>query len=61
VVFRELSPAKLLDDYHPAMIVGVVVEQLELETIYAAYKDEGNIAYHPMMILKDLLELLLFK
>jgi transposase len=44
----------LLEEDHPARIVDAVVERLDLEQIYASYKEEGKPAYHPKMMLKVL-------
>ena len=54
-VYRQLVPAQLLEDDHPARIVSAVVEMLDLERVYAWYKDEGKPAYHLRMMLKMLL------
>ena len=53
-VMRQLVPAQLLEEDHPARIVDAVVERLDLEQIYACYKEEGKPAYHPKMMLKVL-------
>jgi transposase len=53
-VFRQLVPELLLEDDHPARIVNSVVEMLNLEQVYAWYKEEGKPAYHPQMMLKVL-------
>jgi transposase len=53
-VFRQLVPNELLEDDHPARIVDAVVERLDLTKVYAFYKEEGNTAYHPKMMLKVL-------
>ena len=53
-VYRQLVPALLLEDDHPARIVNAVVERLDLELVYAWYKEEGKPAYHPQMMLKVL-------
>ena len=53
-VYRQLVPAELLEEEHPARIVDAVVERLNLERICAWYKEEGKPAYHPMMMLKVL-------
>lgn len=53
-VFRQLVPAQLLEEDHPARIVNAVVEMLDLDRIYAGYKEEGKPAYHPQMMLKVL-------
>jgi len=51
---RQLVPAQLLEEDHPARIVDAVVERLDLEPIYASYKEEGKPAYHPKMMVKVL-------
>ena len=53
-VYRQLVPALLLEDDHPARIVDAVVEKLNLDRVYAWYKEEGKPAYHPQMMLKVL-------
>ncbi|OHD14896.1 MAG: hypothetical protein A2Y38_14255 [Spirochaetes bacterium GWB1_59_5] len=53
-VYRQLVPAQLLEDNHPARIVDIVVERLNLDHVYAWYKNEGKPAYHPKMMLKVL-------
>jgi hypothetical protein len=50
-VYRQLVPAQLLEDDHPARIVSAVVEMLDLERVYAWYKDEGKPAYHPRIVM----------
>lgn len=54
VVFRQLVPAELLEEEHPARIVDAVVEMLNLDQVYAVYKEEGKPAFHPKMMLKVL-------
>lgn len=53
-VYRQLVPSQLLEDDHPARVVNAVVEMLNLERVYAWYKEEGKPAYHPLMMLKVL-------
>ncbi len=53
-VFRQLVPERLLGEHHPARIVDLVVERLDLSSVYAVYGEEGNVAYHPKMMLKVL-------
>jgi transposase len=43
---------KLLENDHPARIVNLVVEKLDLRGLYKKYADEGNPAYNPKMMLK---------
>ena len=51
-VFRQLVPALLLEDDHPARIVNAVVEMLDLERVYAWYKEEGKPAYHVLWLFR---------
>ncbi len=53
-VLRQLVPTQLLEEDHPARVVKAVVEKLNLDSIYASYKEEGKPAYHPQMMLKVL-------
>lgn len=53
-IFRTIIPNDLLEEKHPARIIDKVIENLNLERIYAFYSDEGNTAYHPLMMLKVL-------
>ena len=53
-IFRTIIPDKLLEAAHPARIIDKVVEMLDLQKLYAYYKEEGNPSYHPKMMLKVL-------
>jgi transposase len=53
-IFRTIIPDKLLEAEHPARIIDKVVEMLDLNKLYAYYKEEGNPPYHPKMMLKVL-------
>ena len=53
-MFLTLVPDELLESEHPARIVDVVVENLNLDEIYAYYSEVGNEAYHPKMMMKIL-------
>jgi transposase len=53
-VFRQFVPERLLEEQHPARIVDLVVERLDLNSVYAVYGEEGNVAYHAKMMLKVL-------
>lgn len=53
-VFRPIVPDDLLEPEHPARVIDRVVELLDLEIIYDEYKEEGNLPYHPKMMLKVL-------
>jgi transposase len=52
--FRQFIPEELLEEHHPARIVDLVVERLDLGSLYQVYVEEGNVAYHPKMMLKVL-------
>jgi transposase len=43
---------KLLEEDHPARIIDLVVERLDITNFYQKYSDEGNPAYNPKMMLK---------
>jgi transposase len=53
-IFRTIVPAELLEEDHPARIVDIVVENLDLEKLYEEYSEEGCPGYHPKMLLKVL-------
>ena len=53
-VFRQFVPERLLEEHHPALIVDLVVERLDLNSVYAVYGEEGNVAYLPKIMLKVL-------
>ena len=44
----------VLEEQHPASIIDLVVEKLDLTELYEQYSDEGNPAYHPKLMLKVL-------
>jgi len=52
--FINVSKNSFLEDKHPARIIDLIVEGLDLSGLYAQYSDEGNPAYHPKMMLKVL-------
>lgn len=52
--FRHFIPEQLLAEDHPARVVDAVVERLDLNCLYDVYTEEGNVAYHPKMMLKVL-------
>ena len=52
--FVDVSKDSFLEEKHPARIIDLVVEGLDLSNLYEQYSDEGNPAYHPMMMLKVL-------
>jgi len=49
-----VSKKSFLDRKHPAAIIDLIVERLDLSGIYAQYSYEGNPPYHPKMMLKIL-------
>lgn len=53
-IFKTIVPDELLDKNDKARIVNKVIEKLDLQEIYSYYKEEGNTAYHPKMMLKIL-------
>jgi len=52
--FVNVSKDRFLEEKHPARIIDLVVEGLDLSQIYEQYSDEGNPAFHPRMMLKVL-------
>ena len=52
--FVDVSKDSFLEEKHPARIIDLVVEGLDLSELYGQYSDEGNPAYHPKMMLKVL-------
>jgi transposase len=52
--FVVIERKKFLEDRHPAAIIDLVVERLELGRIYARYSKEGNPSFEPRMMLKIL-------
>lgn len=52
--FVDVSKDSFLEEKHPARIIDLVVEGLDLSELYEQYSDEGNPAYHPKMMLKVL-------
>ena len=53
-IFKTIIPEQLLEENHPARIIDKVVGKLDLQDIYASYSDDGQPAYHPMMMIKVL-------
>ncbi len=47
-------PSNLLEEDHPARIIDIVVENLDLTELYDEYSDEGCPGFHPKMLLKVL-------
>lgn len=52
--FVDVSKDSFLDEKHPARIIDLIVEGLDLSELYRQYSKEGNPAYHPLMMLKVL-------
>ena len=52
--FITVSKKTFLEEKHPASIIDLVVERLELRELYQQYSDEGKPSYHPKMMLKVL-------
>lgn len=52
--FVDVSKDSFLEEKHPARIIDLVVEGLDLSELYEQYSDEGNPPYHPRMMLKVL-------
>jgi transposase len=52
--FMTVSRGSFLDERHPASIIDLIVERLDLSEIYVGYSHEGNQPYHPKMMLKIL-------
>lgn len=52
--FVNVSKDSFLEERHPARIIDLVVEGLDLSEMYGQYSEEGNPPYHPKMMLKVL-------
>ena len=52
--FVTVSKNTFLEEKHPASIIDLVVERLDLTKVYEVYSIEGNPPYHPKMMLKVL-------
>ena len=52
--FITVSKSTFLEEKHPASIIDLVVERLDLSELYEQYSNEGNPSYHPKMMLKVL-------
>jgi len=52
--FITVSKKGFIEDNHPVVIIDKIIEELNLESLYSEYSDEGNPAYHPKMMLKIL-------
>ncbi|MDP7253521.1 MAG: transposase [Planctomycetota bacterium] len=52
--FVPVSKKTFLEENHPASIIDLIIERLDLSEIYERYSNEGNPAYHPKMMLKVL-------
>ena len=54
VHFVPVKLSTFLEAEHPARIIDLVVERMNLSSLYACYSEEGNPPYHPRMMLKVL-------
>jgi len=52
--FVTVSKRTFLEEKHPASIIDLVIEKLDLTEFYEQYSDEGNPPYHPKLMLKVL-------
>ena len=52
--FVTVSKKTFLEEQHPASIIDLVVEKLDLTELYEQYSDDGNPAFHPKLMLKVL-------
>ena len=52
--FVTVSKKTFLDEKHPASIIDLIVEKLDLTELYEQYSDEGNPPFHPKLMLKVL-------
>ncbi len=52
--FVDVSKDSFLEERHPARIIDLIVEGMDLSELYEQYSAEGNPAYHPKMMLKVL-------
>ena len=54
VHFVPVKLSTFLEADHPARVIDLVVERMELSCLYECYSEEGNPPYHPRMMLKVL-------
>jgi len=54
VHFVPVKLSTFLEADHPARIMDLVIERMDLSSLYACYSEEGNPPYHPKMMLKVL-------
>ena len=52
--FVTVSKNTFLEERHPASIIDLVVERMDLAELYEQYSNEGNPSYHPKLMLKVL-------
>ena len=52
--FVPVSKKTFLEENHPASIIDLIIERMDLRELYERYSDEGNPAFHPKMMLKVL-------
>ena len=54
VHFVPVKLSTFLEADHPARVIDLVVERMDLSCLYECYSEEGNPPYHPRMMLKVL-------
>lgn len=54
VYFVPVRLDNFLETEHPARVIDIIVERMDLSKLYEGYSDEGNPSYHPKMMLKVL-------
>ena len=54
VYFVPVRLNNFLETEHPARVIDIIVEKMDLSSLYERYSDEGNPPYHPKMMLKVL-------
>lgn len=54
VHFVPVKLSTFLEAEHPARVIDLVVERMDLSSLYECYSEEGNPPYHPRMMLKVL-------
>ena len=50
--FIPLILTKAIEEDHPARVINDIIEALDISGIYDYYSKEGNPSYHPLMMLK---------
>ena len=54
VYFVPVRLNNFLETEHPARVIDIIVEKMDLSSLYEQYSEEGNPPYHPKMMLKVL-------